>query len=143
MNTINEKIEVILNNAVQSVPSKAWKKVIVHITALNEKSSLEASYVDRGEYVSFDPDDSKLPMPEIINALRREMYEISQGRGAWFTATLEVDKNGRFDTYFNYDNMPEYIELPNRKMFQDDLTLFPRDASLVPEWLHAIIAKND
>lgn len=142
MNTINEKIEVILNNAVQSVPSAAWKKVIVHITALNDKSSLEASYVDRGKYVSFDPDDSKLPMPEIINALRKEMYKTSQSRGAWFTATFEVDKSGRLDTHFNYDAMPEYVELPNRRMFQDDLALFPRDASRIPEWLRVIIGEN-
>lgn len=65
--------------------------------------------------------------------LRAGMYQ--EGKGTWFSMTYKIVRPGRFSTYFNYDEPPEYDIYPSAGSFATDLDYFPRTTENTPGWL--------
>lgn len=68
-----------------------------------------------------------------MDELRRAMYR--RGKGAWFTARLEVERGGRFSAEFDYDGEPEFTPPLKPSAYALDLERFPRSEDHIPRWL--------
>ncbi|MFC6881125.1 MULTISPECIES: hypothetical protein [Actinomadura] len=68
-----------------------------------------------------------------MDELRRVMYR--RGKGAWFTARLEVERSGRFSAEFDYDGEPEFTPPLTPSAYAIDLDRFPRSDEHTPDWL--------
>ncbi|MFD0852261.1 hypothetical protein ACFQ07_08510, partial [Actinomadura adrarensis] len=71
----------------------------------------------------------------MMDELRREMYR--EGKGAWFTARLDIGRDGRFSAEFDYDCEPEFTPPLTPSAFAKDLERFPRSEEHIPRWLKA------
>ena len=72
---------------------------------------------------------------QAVSRLRRSMYE--PGKGAWYSATIVVDRSGQLDAEFDYEGWPfgdEEMDENLRDMFIEDQELFPRPVELLPPW---------
>ncbi|WP_018655059.1 hypothetical protein [Actinomadura flavalba] len=74
-----------------------------------------------------------------LDELRRVMYR--RGKGAWFTALLEVERSGRFSAEFDYDGEPDFHPALTAAAFRQDLDRFPRHDEHIPDWLRARLAE--
>jgi hypothetical protein len=70
-----------------------------------------------------------------MDELRRVMYR--RGKGAWFTARLDIERSGRFSAEFDYDTEPEFTPPLTASAFAQDLERFPRTGEHIPGWLRA------
>jgi hypothetical protein len=68
-----------------------------------------------------------------MDELRRVMYR--RGKGAWFTARLEIERSGRFSAEFDYDGEPEFTPPLTPSAYALDLDRFPRTDAHIPAWL--------
>lgn len=68
-----------------------------------------------------------------MDELRRVMYR--RGKGAWFTARLEVERSGRFSAEFDYDGEPDFTPPLTPSAYALDLDRFPRTDAHIPDWL--------
>ncbi|WP_033324348.1 hypothetical protein [Actinomadura atramentaria] len=70
-----------------------------------------------------------------MDELRRVMYR--RGKGAWFTARLDVERSGRFSAEFDYDGEPDFTPPLTADAYRLDLDRFPRADEHIPGWLRA------
>ena len=70
-----------------------------------------------------------------VKQLREVMYR--DGQGTWFSTQISVDRAGRVETSFNYDDEPEWSFnlVPPAGEFQYDLKIYPRNEDAIPDWL--------
>ncbi|MGK5556888.1 hypothetical protein ACSNOI_35295 [Actinomadura kijaniata] len=68
-----------------------------------------------------------------MDELRRAMYR--RGKGAWFTARLEVERSGRWTVEFDYDAEPDFTPPLPPAAYAQDLDRFPRAEEHIPGWL--------
>ncbi len=59
------------------------------------------------------------------------------GKGAWFTARLQIERSGRFSAEFDYDGEPDFTPPLTASAYAQDLDRFPRTAAHIPDWLRA------
>lgn len=128
-------VNEILLSVVDNVSSDEWENVSLNVCALNKMISLKSFYEVRGDFVSFDPEGNGNDVTMKIKKLREEMYQSAPDKGAWFSAMFTIPRNGKFQTFFEYDKKPEFKYEPSVDKFVDDLKTFPREERLIPEWL--------
>ncbi|MFF5263377.1 hypothetical protein ACFY4C_30985 [Actinomadura viridis] len=75
-----------------------------------------------------------------MDELRRVMYR--RGKGAWFTARLEVERGGGFHVEFDYDGEPDFTPPLTPSAYALDLERFPRSAEHIPGWLRDKLAES-
>ncbi|MFD0686599.1 hypothetical protein [Actinomadura fibrosa] len=68
-----------------------------------------------------------------MDELRRVMYR--RGKGAWFTARLDIERSGRFSAEFDYDGEPDFTPPLTPAAYALDLDRFPRTDDNIPSWL--------
>jgi hypothetical protein len=76
-----------------------------------------------------------------MDELRRVMYR--RDKGAWFTARLKVERDGRFSAEFDYDAEPEFTPPLTSSAYALDLERFPRADEHIPRWLRAKLKDAD
>ncbi|MEC4054537.1 hypothetical protein VSP10_17340, partial [Myroides odoratimimus] len=64
---------------------------------------------------------------------------LSSEQGAWFSASFVVNNEGDFNTHFHYDRKPKFTYEPSKEKYIDDIKKFPRQESLMPNWLKEIL----
>jgi len=72
-------------------------------------------------------------MWSLFDDLRRVMYV--EGGGTWFTAEVEVPREGSAAARFNYDDEPRWNIQPGATQYLWDFERFPRNEKHTPEWL--------
>ncbi|WP_433326208.1 hypothetical protein [Spirillospora sp. CA-294931] len=72
-----------------------------------------------------------------MDELRRVMYR--RGKGAWFTARLDIERSGRFSAEFDYDGEPEFTPPLTPSAYALDLERFPRSDENIPRWLRSML----
>jgi hypothetical protein len=147
MENINKIIEQIAQTAFDNVPVESWNKIVIDVPILVTYVELTATYYIadvRGK--SFDADYPDAPrdksMISLFEQLRKEMYALTPGKGAWFDATMVITDKGEFNMTYNYDNKPKFEMTPDEEEYIIDTKEFPRDASSTPDWLAGILNKN-
>lgn len=139
METTNDLITAIIQGAHQNISSDTWDNFSINVYALNKMIAIKAFYEDNGKMQSFDPEENGNDITMKIKSLREEMYKLSPGQGAWYSAYFTVQKDGKFQTNFDYDDKPAFKYTPDKDKFIDDLKVFPREESLIPKWLNEIL----
>lgn len=81
--------------------------------------------------------EERSPAP---SAVLRKMHELrtsmaDEERGSWFTALLLVEPPGRYETYFDYDEEPDFVPPLLPAAWALDFARFPRSPEYTPEWL--------
>lgn len=66
--------------------------------------------------------------------LRHGMY--TDGRGTWFSMRFVLDPPRRFQTIYNYSNLPDWGD-PSPEAFALDLDRYPREPDAIPHWFGA------
>lgn len=113
-----------------SLPSDGWQKY--------ELAYMEAGPV--GEIVSEVEDDAgnktRVPPPKALNhmlkQLRAEMAD--SGKGAWLSTHITVERSGRYDFSYNYDERPQWRFAPTDEAYIEDLRRYPRSPESIPSW---------
>lgn len=119
-------IDAIARALVAVLPA-GWRSVTAVYRATSSYAELDAT-VD-GAQVDPLPDG----LEDHFEELRREMYQ--PGKGAWLTAQLTITSDGHFATDFDYDNQPAWSLEVDESVYQDDLSVFPRDRENTPGWM--------
>lgn len=104
-----------------------WKRVTYAIQSVIDHSSAEVVV----EWA--DGTSRREPIPSeafsLTDELRAGMYQ--EGKGTWFTMRYVIDRPGRFNVDFTYDEDPG-ITFPTAQGFTTDLRYFPRDEAHIP-----------
>ncbi|MFC9974918.1 hypothetical protein ACFVH6_28865 [Spirillospora sp. NPDC127200] len=125
-----------LNGVVRALRSAApfgWERLGLEFRATIGIDSVSFEIVDSAgaARVAMPPGQAVGKLDE----LRRVMYR--HGKGAWFTARLEVERAGRFSVEFDYDGEPDFTPPLTPAAYALDLDRFPRTAEHIPGWLRA------
>jgi hypothetical protein len=83
------------------------------------------------------------PRPEVaalFAELRAKMYQ--PGRGTWYSVTAHVFLNSRVESRFLWDDQPDWDGEPPVSALLRELTDFPRDEPMVPDWLRERVGKT-
>ncbi|MBT2209450.1 MULTISPECIES: antitoxin YezG family protein [Actinomadura] len=125
-----------VNGAVRALRSAApegWRRLGFEFRATVgiDSASFEVEDEGGGRRKAMPPGQAVGRMDE----LRRVMYR--RGKGAWFTARLEVERSGRFSAEFDYDGEPEFTPPLTPSAYALDLDRFPRAEEHIPGWLRA------
>lgn len=128
-----------VNGAVRALRSAApdgWERLGFEFRATVgiDSASFEVEHADGERRSALPPGQAIGKMDE----LRRVMYR--RGKGAWFTARLEVERSGRFSAAFDYDGEPEFTPPLSGSAYALDLDRFPRSDENIPGWLRAKLA---
>ncbi|MBO2459689.1 hypothetical protein [Actinomadura violacea] len=123
-----------VNGAVRALRSAApagWERLGFEFRATVgiDSASFEVEDADGERRKATPPGQAVGKMDE----LRRVMYR--RGKGAWFTARLEVERSGRFSAEFDYDGEPEFTPPLTPSAYALDLDRFPRTDAHIPGWL--------
>ncbi|QXJ25062.1 hypothetical protein AGRA3207_006503 [Actinomadura graeca] len=123
-----------VNGAVRALRSAApagWERLGFEFRATVgiDSASFEVQGADGRRRKAMPPGQAVGRMDE----LRRVMYR--RGKGAWFTARLEVERSGRFSAEFDYEGEPEFTPPLTPSAYALDLDRFPRTDEHIPEWL--------
>lgn len=140
----NDLITQIAQSAFNAIPVATWNYFTVEVRILNKFIQLDAGYVDSDQKLqSFDPEHEGGPdLSLLFKELREITYSMSPNKGAWYQATLQVDSDGEFNIQYDYDKKPDFTYEPDSSKYIDDLEKFPREESLVPQWLKDIVNKG-
>ncbi|SHE67415.1 immunity protein YezG family protein [Pedobacter caeni] len=140
----NELITQIAQSAFNAIPVDSWNYFTVEVRILNKFIQLDASYVDSDHKLqSFDPEQEGGPdLSLLFKELREITYSMSPNQGAWYHAALQVDSEGEFNIQYEYETKPDFTYEPDNSKYIDDLKKFPREESLVPQWLKDIVNKG-
>lgn len=125
-----------VNGAVRALRSAApegWERLGFEFRATIgiDSASMEVVNADGSARTALPPGQAVGKMDE----LRRVMYQ--RGKGAWFTARLEVERSGRFSAEFDYDGEPDFTPPLTPSAYALDLERFPRSDEHIPSWLRA------
>jgi hypothetical protein len=125
-----------VNGAVRALRSAApegWERLGFEFRATIgiDSASFEVVNADGTARTALPPGQAVGKMDE----LRRVMYQ--RGKGAWFTARLEVERSGRFSAEFDYDGEPDFTPPLTPSAYALDLERFPRADEHIPSWLRA------
>jgi hypothetical protein len=137
---INDLFEEIIRISVHNIPADDWESASLNIQALNKMIAVQAFFEQQGVFSSFDPEKNGTNITMLIKKLREEMYKTSPGQGAWYTASITVANDGKFQTHFDYNDKPEFPYEPAKEKYIDDLKAFPRETAQIPAWLQDIIS---
>ncbi|MFI0409790.1 hypothetical protein [Actinomadura sp. 3N508] len=123
-----------VNGAVRALRTAApsgWERLDFEFRATVgiDSASLEVEGPDGERRTAMPPGQAVGKMDE----LRRAMYR--QGKGAWFTARLQVERSGRFSAEFDYDGEPDFTPPLTSSAYVKDLNRFPRTDEHIPDWL--------
>lgn len=146
MENINEYLNAIIRISYDNLPVEdGWKDFTVNAFCLTKFVQINASYIDsEGKQIPFNPKyaspaDKSEDLTFLFMDLRKAMYDAAPDKGAWYTAKITVDSEGKFKTNFDYDNKPAFKYEPSADKFAHDLETFPREEGLVPAWLKDIV----
>jgi hypothetical protein len=147
MSTSDEELcATIAATAIAHLPVDDWRTLVLTCHIVRQTVTLHAAYTtaEGPEPRPFDADNRDHQMSKTIahvfGDLRRGMYERDRGRGAWFTATLSLERDGAISLKCDRDTRPTFKYEPHDKEFVRDLAQFPRDPAHMPGWLRDIVA---
>lgn len=132
---INKLITEILQQTISNIPVENWENASLQILALNKMIEITAFYEKDKEFKSFDPEENGADITMMSKKMREEMYSQSPNQGAWFGASFTIQNNGQFQSSFEYQEKPEFTYEPSDEKYRDDLSKFPREEGLIPDWL--------
>jgi hypothetical protein len=93
--------------------------------------------------VKFKDENGKAIHPNFVWQLREAMYETAPNKGAWYSMDMQINKNGKFDIKFDYNNKPNF-SIPIEELdFIRDYEKFPRQGEIIPDWLNKILTENN
>ncbi|MDL4771399.1 MULTISPECIES: hypothetical protein [Thermomonosporaceae] len=119
--------------ALRSAAPFGWERLGFEFRATVgiDSASFEVVDSEGGMRQAFPPGHAIGKMDE----LRRVMYR--RGKGAWFTARLDIERSGRFSAEFDYDGEPDFTPALDPAAYVIDLDRFPRSDDHIPAWLRA------
>jgi hypothetical protein len=117
--------------ALRSAAPRGWERLGFEFRATVGIDSVSFEVVDAaGRARAATPPGQAVGL---MDELRREMYR--RGKGAWFTARLDIGRDGRFSAEFDYDGEPEFTPPLTASAYVQDLERFPRNREHIPRWL--------
>jgi Protein of unknown function, DUF600 len=140
----NEIIIKIVQAVFEALPTEKYIKFDVEVSILNKMIEQDAKYyINDNESVSFNANSNGINISMLFKELRESNYLNDPQKGPWYYSKIEVDENGKFNIFFNYDSEPNFKYTPSDDKFIDDFKKFPRDKEFVPEWLSIILKRNN
>ena len=121
----------------QAAPAN-WTEIHVEAPSITEVTAFTArATLPTGELESFyiEDDDLEEAVIDQIEALRRSMAGRNDGRGAWFTMTLDISSDDTFAVQFDYDSRPAFDFEVSQESLLADLKVYPRSDAFYPDWL--------
>lgn len=110
-----------------------WRRLILRYRATVSLYQCEVTvFLDDGTSAAVDV---PYEVHGIVASLRSATAE--PGRGAWLSAEIAMDRQGRLSTSFNFTDDPGWPEGIPATIFSRDLDFYPRADEAIPDWLRA------
>lgn len=121
--------QAVVQQAIEDAGAGGWNSLYVELVTLGDVTSVE--FLRRGQGGEDRVTDTTVHRP--FRALRRAMTD---EHGAWLSASVTIERDGRYAFSFNYDEQPTWADgAPvEPEGFLADLQRFPRPWAEVPEW---------
>jgi hypothetical protein len=113
-----------------SLPSEGWNRCTVEYRSTVSMAESQVSLTSSAGASQI----VKSPINMIMAFKNLRELMATQGRGAWFSATLTATPDGKCAFDYNYDLRPNWNVEPSDESYVADLEKFPRPAELVPDW---------
>lgn len=144
MENINNLTKEIGQTAFDNVPVDNWNSIIIKVAMLTTYVELVAiCYAENGEEKYYDPDYPGSPHNKMVDSLfidlRKAMYALTPGKGAWYNAEMTITPDGSFSLTYDYDHKPDFEMIPEDVEYVTDTKEFPRDDASTPLWLNELI----
>ncbi len=118
-------------------PLGAWDLLTASVSLLDRSGQSTFVAVSGGQEARIEPPGD---IWGFFRELRRVMYV--DGSGTWFTAEVEVPRDGPAVARFDYDAEPDWQVPPGAREYVQDFKRFPRDAEHTPAWLADRLAEG-
>jgi hypothetical protein len=87
-------------------------------------------YEAKGSYQTSGGDKPRSFLPDLqvedeFAQLRISMAKMQPGKGAWYTAVIRIESDGRFAFAFDYER-PAFEYTPSQDKWDEDEALYPR-----------------
>ncbi|ONI68193.1 hypothetical protein BWI15_34735 [Kribbella sp. ALI-6-A] len=123
--------------AFRAAAPEGWESLRIRINTISSVTAFVAhATLESGAVESYyiDDDDAEEEVLDGVEGLRRQMAESNGDRGAWFSASIEVDRDGKFSAAFDYDSKPSFDFEVDHESLLADLREFPRAEKFYPPW---------
>ncbi|MGW1678110.1 hypothetical protein [Saccharopolyspora sp. NPDC002376] len=130
--TQQQLIQEIGRVIVRALPP-GWREATVEYRALGSHRELAAQLIA--------PNGTAIPLAapveaaELFTRLRQVMYQ--PDRGTWVSALYRLERPGSYTVDFNGDYEPSWRTAPPAGSAAEELSRFPRPASVTPDWFIA------
>lgn len=113
-----------------AVPQGDWVQVVVNFLSAGRIAE------SRCRLVRSDGAAASIKTPaKTVYAYADLREAMATGKhGAWFSSSMTVDRQGRFEFAFDYLNEPGWGVQPTDEALLEDLAAHPRPASEIPAW---------
>lgn len=149
---MNAHIQEIIRIIQDTIPLNNWSKIRFTASVVNSIVDFNAYYTisvtdSWTEFDIFDLDYVN-QNSETNNALnyvlsfREEDYKQNPSRGAFYSLTLDIDRDNPYKLHIDYKNKPTFSIMTPDSFFMEDIRLFPRTKSNIPDWLQALLVNR-
>ncbi len=128
LNFQQEQADVV-RTAIEEAGQGAWSRLRVGFVRLGAVTSVD--------FMRDGPEGSERVVDTMIHRPFRALREaMADEHGTWFSASVEVQRDGRYSFAFNYDELPTWGG--ERAVLSEtlvaDLMQFPRPWGEIPDW---------
>ena len=123
--------------------SKNWESITYLVSCVTTYQTEQLSYNITNQllYATTSGDDEIEGALFSTKQLHQAMYEQEPSKGAWYSMTMEINKEGKFKVDFNYDDKPDFGTEIDEERYFVDFQAYPREEQYIPQWLKDIIKK--
>jgi hypothetical protein len=116
--------------AFSAVPQGDWDQVVVQFLSAGRVAE------SRCRVVRSDGTSASIKTPAKTVYAYADLREAMAGgeRGAWFSSSMTVDRQGQFQFAFDYLNEPRWGVRPTEAALLEDMAAHPRPAAQIPAW---------
>ncbi|MCK2243651.1 MULTISPECIES: immunity protein YezG family protein [unclassified Crossiella] len=130
MDTVDDLYGRIGQALTEAAPTE-WDTARIVVRMLASQSQIDVTYsLPEGGTTSREISFDALDVFEEI----RELLALP-GKGAWYTAVFEMNREGKYRVDFDYDRRPEFDFHVDDEDYFEDLEQYPRDPATIPAWM--------
>jgi hypothetical protein len=141
-----EKIDMVIKNTINSYNEDnkgLFEKIIIDACCISSMLCIDSYFIDKDKKIQIK---YNLDSFDLMNDVKKEMYEQAKHEGAWFSCKIELLPSLEYSITFYYDDKNKNKFTKERFKTPDyvlsEFQKFPRSKEFTPEWWQNILGKK-